>query len=62
MAEVDFNSMNGLEVLWHLFSTFDSGLMFIVFLGVIALVASYFSDKYIANEETKHHVDNDQFR
>jgi hypothetical protein len=54
--------MNGLEVLWHLFSTFDSGFMFIVFLGVIALVASYFSDKYIANEETKHHVDDDQYR
>ena len=62
MAEIDYSAMNGLEVLWHLISSFDKGFYFIITVGCIAFIASLLSDKYIADETTKHHDHHDLYR
>jgi hypothetical protein len=50
MAEVDFNQMNGLEVLVYLLAN-EPALWGIIGLGVIAFIGSMIFDKWNAREQ-----------
>jgi uncharacterized membrane protein YjjP (DUF1212 family) len=57
MAQVDYNSMNGVEVLWHLFTGGDKGFLIIISVGVIALLFSFVYDRYFDKKTQVQHTD-----
>ena len=58
MAQIDYENTDGLEVLWHLLTT-EPFFWGILSIGAIALVLSWWSEKYLESdsEHVKHYDD-----
>ena len=58
MAEIDYSNTNGFEVMWHLLTT-EPFFWFILSIGFIAMVASWWIDRLDddSNEHIKHYDD-----
>tara|TARA_B100001057_G_scaffold262148_1_gene262382 strand:+ start:4049 stop:4249 length:201 start_codon:yes stop_codon:yes gene_type:complete len=66
MAQVDYSQMDGVQVLWHMISTGEPGLMIIIGLGLFFLVFSLIYDRYFEDPEVtkvthKTHRDHGQY-
>jgi len=56
MAQVNYNDMDGLQVLWHLLTT-EPFFWVILSIGFIAIGFSIWIDKWEQDEHIKHYDD-----
>ena len=66
MDQVAYSQMDGVQVLWHMISTGEPGLMAIIGLGLFFLVFSLIYDRYFEDPEVtkvthKTHRDHGQY-
>ena len=56
MAQIDYNQMDGLQVLWHLLTT-EPFFWGILSVGLIAIGFSIWVDKWETHKHIKHYDD-----
>jgi len=61
MAQVNYNEMDGMQVLWHLLTT-EPFFWVILSIGFIAIGFSIWVDKWEQDEHIKHYDDTHHYR
>jgi hypothetical protein len=61
MAQINYNEMDGMQVLWHLLTT-EPFFWVILSIGFIAIGFSIWIDKWEQDEYIKHYDDTHHYR